>query len=62
MKWIGYSLAFVAGAVVGALVAREVAIAKVEAPVDALAGAVFGKGSYASGQVRQLVDGYVRSN
>ena len=62
MKWLLYSLTFVAGAVVGGLIVREVAIRKVTDPVGKLADKLFGSDSYASGQTKTVVNQFLRSN
>lgn len=62
MKWVWYSLTFVAGAVVGGLVVRELAIGKIEAPVNSLADKLFGSTSYASGEVKTAFNQFLRSN
>lgn len=60
-RWLGYTLTFLAGAVVGGLVVREIAIHKIEDPIDSAADSVFGKDSYASGATKTLVNAYLRN-
>jgi hypothetical protein len=61
VKWIGYAAAFVAGAVVGGLVVREVAIHKIEDPINGLADRIFGADSYASGATKTVVNSFLRN-
>lgn len=62
MKFVWYSLTFVAGAVVGGLIVREIAISKIENPIGDLADRVFGSDSYASGMTKTAVNQFLRSN
>jgi hypothetical protein len=62
VKFVWYGLTFVAGAVVGGLIVREIAISKIETPVGDLADKVFGKDSYASGQTKTWVNQFLRAN
>lgn len=62
MKWLVYTLTFAAGAVVGGLVVREVAIRKISDPIGGLADKLFGENSYASGQTKTVVNQFLRSN
>ncbi len=61
MKYLGLGLAFVAGAVVGGLVVREIAIRKVTSPVGDLADKIFGKDSYWSGETKTVVNQFLRN-
>jgi hypothetical protein len=61
VKWLLYSGIFVAGAVVGGLIVREVAIDKIENPVGDLADKIFGSNSYASGATKTVVDAFLRN-
>ena len=61
MKWLGYTVAFVAGAVVGGLIVRELAIAKIENPINALIDGVFPPGTYWNGETKTQVDAFVRN-
>lgn len=62
MKWLGYTLAFVAGGVVGGLIVREIAIRKITDPIGKAADALLGNDSYASGQVKTAVNAFIRDN
>jgi len=62
VKWAWYSLAFVAGAVVGGLVVREIAIRKITDPIGKAADALLGPDTYASGQIKTSVNAFLRDN
>lgn len=61
MKWLGYTLAFVAGAIVGGVLVREVAIHKAEDPINKAADVLLGSDSYASGQTKTWVNQFLRN-
>jgi hypothetical protein len=61
MKWVWYSVAFAAGAVVGGLVVREMAISKIETPVGKAVDALLGPDTYASGQIKTSVNAFLRN-
>jgi hypothetical protein len=62
MKWLLYTLTFAAGAVVGGLVVREMAIRKIETPINGLVDALLGDDSYAGGATKTAVNAYLRGN
>lgn len=62
MKWVAYTLVFAAGFAVGAIVTREIAIAKIEDPIGKAADALLGPDTYASGQIKTSVNAFIRSN
>ena len=61
MKWLLYAGVFLAGAVAGGLIVREVAIGKIEDPINSLADKLFGSDSYASGVTKTTVNGFLRN-
>lgn len=61
MKVLWYSLTFLAGATVGGLIVRELAIKRAEGAVTGISDAVFGKGSYLSQGTASFVDAFLRS-
>jgi hypothetical protein len=62
MRWAWYIVAAGAGFVAGALVAREVCIGKIEAPINKLVGGLLPADSYAYGYTVNQVDQFIRSN
>lgn len=61
MRIVFYGLTFVAGAVVGGLIVREVAYRKVEDLAGAGIDSVLGKGSTYGGVAKTFVNMFVRS-
>lgn len=62
MKWVGYTLLFAAGFAVGAIVTREIAIGKIEGPINAGVDALLGPDTYASGQIKTSFNSFLRDN
>jgi len=62
VRWGWYIVAGAAGFIAGALVAREVCIGKIEAPINDLVGGLFPKDSYAYGATVTTVDQFIRKN
>lgn len=61
MKWLLYSGLFLGGAVVGGLIVRELAIERIEDPVNSLVDKVFGANTYASGATKTVVNSFLRN-
>jgi hypothetical protein len=61
VKWVWYGLTFVAGAIVGGAIVREIAIHKIEDPLNKGIDALLGPDSYASGQTKTWVNQFLRN-
>ncbi len=62
MRWLLYTGVFVAGAVVGGLIVREIAIKKITDPIGKATDALLGSDSYASGEIKTQVNAFLRGN
>lgn len=62
MKVVFYGLTFVAGAVVGGLIVRRIALNKVEGAIGSGIDSILGKGSTYGGVAKTFVNMFVESN